>query len=144
MGKYKISEMKVAATPEEIINTYEAVLKKDDFMGEYGSCLEYLPYEFAKPYLKKGVSVDQWEQKEDADLVSDFEHYRDWWRQKVEDGRGISVHRGKAQFAIRMMLAGLPEWEDLFNCDGGYYQPTAYNDMAQLFGFEPITKTYWG
>ena len=65
-------------------------------------------------------------------------HYRDWWRQKVEDGRGISVHRGKAQFLLRMALAGLPEWETIWAMDGGWYQEDAYNAVGALFGWKPV------
>ena len=140
---YRIDEMTVKATADEIIANYERVIKKNDLFGEYSSCINFIPYEKAKPYLKEGVKKEDWIMENDENLRNDFEYYRDWWREKVECGRGISVHRGKAQFAIRMMLAGLPEWEELFTGDGGYYQLNAYNRVAKLFGFEPITETSW-
>jgi len=136
---YNIDEMTVKATPEQIINAYENTIKKDDFFGEYTSCLLYLPFESAKSFLKDGATPEQWgEPKGDNELREDFEHYRDWWRQKVEDERGISVHRGKAQFAIRMMLAGCSEWKEIWSMDGGWYQRNAFNRCAELFGFERV------
>jgi hypothetical protein len=136
---YRIEDMTVKATPEEIIAAYEGTISAEDMFGEYGSCLGYLDYEHVKPYLKDGVTPEQWHQHGDEDLRSDFAHYRDWWREKIEDERGISVHRGKAQFAIRMMLAALPEWKHIWDMDGGWYQRDAYNAVAGLFeGIEAI------
>ncbi len=135
---YDIGKMTVKATPEEIIRAFEDVFRKDDFLGERLSCLEYLPYEHVKPYLRDDITANNWKQAGDEKLRAGFEYYRDWWREKIINERGISVHRGKEQFAIRMMLAGLPEWKELWDMDGGYYQRDAWNYVAGLFGFEEI------
>lgn len=140
MAKYNIENMKLSATPEQIIEAYETIIKRDDIFGEYSSCLNYLPFENVKPYLKEGVTEKEWDEnrKNDEDLRNDFKHYESWWREKIEDERGISVCRGKAQFAIRMMLAGCPEWKEIFTMDGGWYQRGAFKKVAELFGFEPV------
>lgn len=136
MAQYSIDEMTVKASPEQLIDAYEHVIKKDDVFGEYTSVLQYLPFEHAKPYLKEGVTDSDWQPSGDEELRGQFQHYRDWWKQKIEDERGISVHRGKAQFAIRMLVAGLPEWRELWDMDGGWYQRDAYRFVVRLFGFE--------
>jgi hypothetical protein len=135
---YAIEEMTVKAAPEQIVHAYENTIKGDDVFGEYFSCLLYLPFEHAKPYLRDGVTEKDWEPDGDKELREQFEHYRDWWREKIINERGISVHRGKAQFAIRMMIAGLPEWRTLWDMDGGWYQRGAWNYVADLFGFEKL------
>lgn len=141
MSKYRIEDMRVQATPEEIRDAWETTFKKADFFSELaGPCLAHLPFELVEPYLREGVTRDEWadEPWTDEKLQEDFAHYRDWWAQKVTDGRGISVYRGKAQFAVRMMVAGLPEWEELWQMDGGWYEEDAYNCVADLFGFEHV------
>lgn len=134
--KYDIKDLKIAASPDEIVKVYEEVLKNDDLLGERTAILAYLPFEKVKPYLKEGVT--DWTPSTDENLRSEFAHYRDWWAQKVTDGRGLSVHRGKEQFAIRMFLAGCLEWRELWMMDGGYYQEDAYNFVANLFGFPTV------
>lgn len=139
MAQYRFADLSVLATPEEIVKTFEDVFKKDDFLGERVSVLSYLSYSHVTPYLKEGATEADWQQSGDEDLRKEFVHYRDWWREKVEDERGISCHRGKEQFLIRMFLAGLPEWREIWDMDGGWYQISAYNRSAELFeDMEPI------
>lgn len=109
---YDIGKMTVKATPEEIIKAFEDVFRKDDFLGERLSCLKYLPYKYVKPYLRDDVTISDWKQAGDEKLRAEFNFYRDWWRSKIENERGVSVHRGKEQFAIRMMLAGVTGMEN--------------------------------
>ena len=133
--KYKIENMTIKATSNDIIKLYEEI-RAEDIFGECASILLYLPWDVVHPYLKEGITEEEWKgPKGDADLRESFEHYRDWWRKKIEDERGISVHRGKEQFAIRMFLAGCPEWRELWDMDGGWYQRDAYGFAAGLFGF---------
>ena len=139
-AKYSIDTVELKATPEEILKAFNDVISDGTlaFLGEHTSCLSYLPYEYVKPYLKEGITEADWKPKTTEDLREDFRHYRDWWAEKVEGGRGISVHRGKEQFAIRMMLTGMPEWKELWAMDGGWYQEDAYNFVAELFGFRKV------
>ncbi len=141
MPKYTIDDAKIALTQEEIAALFTRIAP-DDIFGEYrGGLANYLDFATAQSMgiVEAGITADQWgEPKNDQNLRDDMGHYRDWWRQKVEDGRGISCHRGKAQFCIRMALAGMPEWEQIFDSDGGWYQEDAYNAVAELFGWKPI------
>ena len=148
MAKYAISEMSVKMAPEDILRNYEETIKPNDFFGEYTvPCTLNLPFALVRTYLNEDVSAEQWAEavaesngnKSAGDkLREDLAHYRDWWRSKIEGERGISVERGKAQFAIRMMLADLPEWRTLWDMDGGWYQRDAYNYVAGLFGFDEV------
>lgn len=135
-----IEELTVKVTQEEVLERIGAVAGIDMF-GEYRPALiGYLTYENAKPWLKKSITKKSWRQAGDEELRRDILHYMDWWGEKVEGGRGISVHRGRAQMIIRLFLAGIPLWKEIGadssdGIDGGWYQQDAYNMVADLFGY---------
>lgn len=140
----KIDELTVRATQEEILERVK-VLKGSDTFGEYRPALiGFLDYEHAKPFLKEGTTEEEWEQGGDKELRKDVHRYmEDWWKGKVEGGRGISVHRGRAQMVNRLFLAGIPLWKEIGidsdeGIDGGWYQEDAYNKIADLFGLPHI------
>lgn len=141
MAKYTIDTARVIFTQAEIRALFDRIAPMDLF-GEFRAGLAaYLTFETAQAMglLKDGTTASQWgEPKGDVALREDMVHYRDWWRQKVENGRGISCFRGKVQFCIRMAIAGMPEWESVLDSDGGYYQEDAYNAVGALFGWEPV------
>ena len=116
-------------------------IKADDLFGEYVPALAaYLDYEHVQPYLNPGVSPDQLKldglPRGDSSLQEAIQHYREWWAQKGQDGRGISVWRGRTQMTNRLFLAGIAEWTALDEMeDGGWYQERAYNFVADLFGW---------
>ncbi len=143
-AKYDLSTVTVKATTAEILALMGRI-EDDDLFGEFRSGLvNYLPFEQAKPYLKEGVTEGEWIEAvgtdPDARLRQDFEHYREWWKQKIEDERGISVWRGKSQFALRMFLAGMPEWKELYEMDGGYYTRDAYRFARELCGLATLDE----
>jgi len=142
----KIDELTVKATQEEILERIEAI-KEHDMFGEYRPALiGFLDYEHAKPFLKKGITEDKWLVKMSGNKVLREEIHRymeDWWKQKVEDGRGISVHRGRAQVVNLLFLAGISLWKEIGldpdeGIDGGMYQEDAYNMVADLFNLPHI------
>mgnify|MGYP001590173923 CR=1 FL=1 len=146
-GMLKIDDLKVVATQKAILKRIVQIADKDMF-GEYRPRLiGFLDYEHVKPFLKDGVKEEDWEQSGEADLRSQLHDYmEDWWRQKVEDGRGISVHRGRAQVVNLLFLAGVEAWkaigiDDEEGMDGGWYQEDAYNMVADIFGM-PHIKGY--
>lgn len=147
-----IATCHIVLSPAQITELYysERVQHSDlAVFDEHENLLSYLPFDEAVTAVRNGepwpsdspkAQEDRknWRQYGDEDLQDDMRHYRDWWRSKVEGGRGISVHRGKAQFLLRMALAGLPEWEAIWEMDGGWYQEDAYNAVAKLFGWETV------
>ena len=135
----KIDEVTVKATQEEILARIDAIEGLDMF-GEYRPRLVgFLSYEHAKPFLRDGVMEKDWEMDTDKALREELHRYmEDWWKQKVEDGRGISVHRGRAQVVNLLFIAGIPLWKEIGidsdeGIDGGWYQSDAYNMVADLF-----------
>lgn len=144
----KIDELTVKATQEEILGRIETI-KDSDIFGEFRPMLiGFLDYEHAKPFLKDGAKEKDWEQDGDKELREEVHRYmEDWWKQKVEDGRGISVHRGRAQMVNRLFLARIPLWKEIGidsdeGIDGGWYQEDAYNKMADLFELPHIQGSH--
>ena len=140
----KIDDVTVKVTQEEILERIEAIVGSDTF-GEYRPALiGYLDYEHAKQFLKDEVTESGWEQQKDKELREDIHRYMEgWWKDKVEGGRGIPVHRGRAQMVNRLFLAGIPLWEEVGideteGMDGGWYQEGAYNKIADLFDLPHI------
>ncbi len=139
-----IDELHVVATPEGILKRIEQVRERD-FFGEFcPRLIDYLPYEHAKQFLKDGIDEDEWSPAGDEELRSELHRYMDdWWKQKVEDGRGISCHRGRAQVVNLMFLAGIEAWihigiDSYEGIAGGWYQEDAYNEAADVFGLPHI------
>lgn len=139
-----IDDLTVVARPEAILKRIEQV-REFDIFGEYAPRLTgFLNYENARPFLKDGVTEEQWEQNDDGVLRAELHRYlKDWWKQKVEDGRGLSVHRGRAQVVNLLFLAGIEAWKaigvnDDEGMDGGWYQEDAYNAVADIFGLPHI------
>lgn len=139
-----IDELRVIARPRAILQRIEQIAKYDMF-GEYRPRLiRFLDYEHAKPFLKHEVSEDDWQPHGDDELRAELHRYmEDWWKQKVEDGRGISVHRGRAQVVNLLFLAGVEAWTFIGmdsdeGMDGGWYQEDAYNAVADVFGMPHI------
>ena len=143
MPKYDLSTVTCQATPEQIVEMVRRI-ESEDFFGEFRpALLEYLPYEHAKPFLVDGVTPEQWQETvgnedHDAMLRRQFQHYAEWWKEKIENQRGISVWRAKSQFALRMFLAGMPEWETLLSMDDGCYTLDAYELARELCGLAEL------
>ena len=139
-----IDELHVVATPEGILRRIEQV-KEYDIFGEFcPTLIAYLPYEHAKLFLIDDLAEDDWTANDDDELRSRLHYYMDdWWKQKVEDGRGISCHRGRAQVVNLMFIAGIEAWVHIGmssreGIDGGWYQEDAYNEAADVFGLPHI------
>ena len=145
MAKYDLSTVTCQATPEQIVGMMQRI-ESEDFFSEFCPALmPYLPYEHAKPFLDDGVTPEQWQEAvgdgdrdNDATLRDQFQYYAKWWKEKIEHERGISVWRAKYQFALRMFLAGMPEWETLLSMDDGWYTRDAYEMARELCGLEEL------
>ena len=140
----KIDDLTVVARPEAILKRIGQI-KEHDVFGEYAPRLiGFLDFEHAKPFLKDGVTEEDWEPEDDNALRSELHRYMDdWWKQKVEDGRGISCHRGRAQVVNLLFIAGVEAWlaigvDSDEGMNGGWYQEDAYNAVADVFGMPHI------
>lgn len=148
LQRYLIQDMAVVVDQDDIVRRLEQG-RQDDWAGEETmQLLSFLDYAHAKPYLKDEVTASEWGQGDqepqerqaidNARLRELLAHYRDWWAQKVRDGRGISVHRGRSFMVNLLFLAGVEGWEVLRDMDGGWYQEDAYNWTADIFGWSHV------
>lgn len=98
----------VKVTPEQIVARIEAV-KEDDFFGaQVSDLLGRLPYELAKPYLKHGVTVQEFEAAVDL-LTGPLAACKDYlpfaW-DKANNCRGLSAGRSLHHMSAWLFLAG--------------------------------------
>ena len=143
----KIHELEVCASQESIVNRIKEISPNDIF-GEYVPALiKFLDYNHAKEYLNDGVTEATWHKGDNQMLREDMYHYmNDWWKQKVEDGRGLSVHRGRAKVINLLFVAcieayahiGMDAEDGPLAINGGWYQEDAYNLVADIFDMPHI------
>ena len=92
-------------TTEQILARIEE-LKDSDFFGfERSDLIDYLPFEHAKPYLKDGVTADEWEAST-KDPVDCIKEYMDFAWEKANNNRGISASRSMSHMSAWLWLAG--------------------------------------
>ena len=140
-----IDDLRVVVRQESIVKRIEQI-RASDMFGEFvPKLVGFLDYEHAKPFLVDEATKESWgEHYGDEMLRIELHRYiDDWWKQKVEDGRGISCHRGRAQVVNLLFLAGVEAWLSIGidsdeGIDGGWYQEDAYNTVADIFGMPHI------
>ena len=92
-------------TTEHILNRISE-LEGSDFLGfERGDLIDFLPFEEAKPFLKEGVTADQWEQNV-KDPIDEIKEYMDFAWGKANSNRGISASRSLSHMRAWLWLAG--------------------------------------
>lgn len=95
-------------TVEEIvarINDREA----NDWLGfELGDYIDCLPFDAAKPWLKEGVTADEWtEMPRDRDSVlARMLEYMPFAWEKANNGRGLSASRSMSHYTAWAWLVG--------------------------------------
>jgi len=93
-------------TPEAILaRLKELEESNDDFFGfQRNSLIAALPFEQAKPFLKDGVTAEQWELE--ADPAKQIREYLSFAWEKANDCRGLSAARSLSRFAAWLWLMG--------------------------------------
>lgn len=96
-------------TPEEILARVEKIKNDDMFGFEKEDLIYALPFAAAKPYLKEGVTEDEW-----APITNHEEEIRDYmafaW-DKANNCRGISAYRSLCHMKSWLWLLGDDEVE---------------------------------
>lgn len=119
---------------EEVVERIRQANERGMFGFEAGEYLCALTFEEAKSagLLKPDATDEGWEGRCSVEDVSErAKSYMDFWLEKIEDERGISVVRATAHFVAWKWLLGHPD-SDRFpgapaGPDGGWYQWGAYN-----------------
>ena len=95
-------------TQEEILQKIES-LKDDDFFGfKTSDLIEYLNFENAKPFLKDGVTPEQWHQAigQREYILKVMLDYMPFAWDKANYCRGLSAMRSLEHFSIWVWLLG--------------------------------------
>lgn len=111
--------MALKRTQEEILEKIKTLENTgEDFLGfQRGDLINFLDYELAKPYLKEGVTKEEWDEVKDTDKdpVDVIKDYMEFAWMKANDCRGISAMRSLHHMKIWLWLAGedefLQEWD---------------------------------
>lgn len=103
-----VHSVKVMPTQDEIVTRLEQ-RQKDDFFGfETTDYVQALDYEHAKPYLKDGVTPDEWmpEYSTRDQVIAKMLDYMAFAWDKALDERGLSANRSIIHYRAWAWLAG--------------------------------------
>lgn len=124
-------------TQQEIVNRIDA-LKDNDFMGfQRSDLLSCLDFEHAKPFLKEGVTADQWQAEscEPEAVKARMLEYMPFAWEKANGCRGISASRSMSHYSAWIWLLGD---EDYFG-DLQFYQHYGKSNLIMIckrYGWE--------
>lgn len=123
-------------TQEEIFKRYKESEHRDMFGFESSAYLEVMTLETARPLLKPVANQDsdkvEWSTKTLDEIDKTAKGYLNFWKEKIDNERGISVQRATMHYTAWKWLLGHSDSDTFpgsFNAttDGGYYQIAAYN-----------------
>lgn len=124
-------------TQKEIVKRIKERAKQDAFGFEVDEYIPFLEYEYAKEFLKDGISKEEWEQdgipfKDPVKMIKDYMPFA--WK-KANDKRGISAWRSLQHMVAWLWLAG----EDEFLKEHNEFQDYEFYGKPQLIA---ICKKY--
>lgn len=124
-------------TQTEIVERLESRRAQDVFGFEVSEYVRALDFEHARPYLKEGVTAEEWE----PDLMTDDAirkcavDYMDFAWEKANGCRGISAWRSLAHYQAWLWLLGDDElWPTL--SDYEYYGKPELRRICEYFGLD--------
>ena len=93
---------------DEILQRIEAIKSNDAFGFEITDLIHRLPFDLAKPYLKEGVSEDEWSPlpRDRDSLIKEMLDYMPFAWEKANNERGISAYRNMCHYSAWTWLAG--------------------------------------
>lgn len=124
-------------TQEEIVNRIESRKKNDMFGFEWQEYLSYLDYEHAKPYLKDGLTEQEWQEHLStvAHPKTVMINYMPFAWEKANSCRGISAWRSLSHYQAWLWLDGDEElWPTLD--DYQYYGKPQLVEICEYLGID--------
>lgn len=120
-----------------------------DLFGVQGSdLLEHLSFERAQPFLKDGVTAEQWQDAQaKAGPVERIVDYLPFAWEKANDCRGLSAARSLLHFKTWLWLAGVePDWLDRELDEYEFYGKPQLVLISEAVGFDwrAVDKGSWG
>lgn len=99
--------MTLKKSAEEILAEIKRLEDSDLFGFSTGDLIQALPFEAAKPFLKEGVTADQWVQSTDPE--AEIRSYMSFAWDKANNCRGLSAGRSVNHMEAWLWLAGKDE-----------------------------------
>jgi len=123
-------------TQKEILERFNQRRKTDMLGFEVYEYLYYLDYKYAKPFLKKEVTEEDWKHKKipPAEKIKDYMPFA--WK-KANDCRGISAARSILHMLAWLWLDGKDEFlekNDIENYE--YYGKPQLIAICELYGID--------
>lgn len=119
--------MGLQKAPDEILARI-AEIEAADWLGfERSDLIEYLPFAQAKPFLKEGVTSEDW-QPQSQSPIEKIKEYMSFAWDKANGNRGISAGRSISHMRAWLWLAG----EDDFLAKVGNLDDYEYYGKPQL------------
>lgn len=89
----------------------EEVTSRDALMGiERSDLLGYLSFEHAQPFLKDGVTEEQWNPasrpRDRESILAEMKEYMPFAFEKAHDERGLSAYRSMSHYSAWVWLVG--------------------------------------
>jgi len=133
--------MPMNRTQEEILARIEERRKEDFFGFERSDLLEHLEYKHAKPFLKEGVTEDQWADRgEVQDPIEELKDYMSFAWEKANNQRGLSANRSIHHCVAWLWLAGedeiLAKVENEYAHNYQYYGKDILSMICDHFGLD--------
>ena len=127
-------------TDEEILAKMKAV-EADDFFGSIREDLiEFLPFEHAKPFLKDGVTAEQWapaiKQRDRDTVIGLIRGYMNFAWDKANNGRGLSANRSLNHMQAWLWMLGEDEAADALFAEYELYGKPQLRAICEHFGID--------
>lgn len=122
-------------TNDEILARVESIKDRDWLGFETGDLIVRLPFDIAKPYLKEGVTENQWDvdPRDKDSLINEMRDYMPFAWEKANNCRGISASRSMSHYSAWVWLAG-DDLGDLHDYD--YYGKDNLVMICKHYGFD--------
>lgn len=134
----------IGRTPDEILRRIKDRENADFFGFETDNYISALPFEQAKPYLKEGVTEEEWGGLTPTDLRAQMIDYLDFAFEKARNERGLSACRSIMHYVAWLWLTGDEEAEQLSESIQNYYDYGAPQllDICKYLGVDPREHGY--
>jgi len=125
-------------TQKEILERIEKRKKDDMFGWEILEYVDYLDFNNAKPYLKKGVTKESWEKAKNMEPAEKIKDYMNFAWQKANGCRGISACRSLKHMLAWLWLDGQEEFLEKWNNLEDYesYGKPQLKAICELYGID--------
>lgn len=122
-------------TDKEIIERVNAISHSDFFGFESADLITCLPFNSAKPFLKEGVTEEEWQPdpRDRESVLKRMVDYMPFAWEKANNERGISAGRSMSHYSAWIWLAG----DDLGNLNRyNYYGKDNLVKICEFYGWD--------